>query len=240
MIRSYTEFFKEERDIYVQNVANGQVSVTFTTDSGAVESYLFPHNTDPVNLTQNFPFESIKNSIDLKKMLNRRPPAIVLMDEDEYLAYYAKKAASENLYKNEGGKKVPDVDAAIEHAEERRRGILSREPLPDAQKPEPIHDIVEDGQRFGERRTVRAREIAGEDDVINPRVLHLCNQVNPQLPENQRAPAAEILNELKSLESQLKLDDYEYIRSHGTYTSVKKWAKTQAAALAESEEVVDA
>jgi hypothetical protein len=65
-VTSYTQYFREEKEIYVQNVSNAQVSVAFEVATGHVESLLFPNKRDPLNLTQYFPFGVIKNSMDFR------------------------------------------------------------------------------------------------------------------------------------------------------------------------------
>lgn len=232
-ITSYTQFFRDETEIYVQNVSNAQVSVTFDTGPGRVESYLFPNRRDPVNLSQQFPFASIKASMDFRKMLTRRPAVLVLLDEKEYNRWYEKKAEAEGLYTvNEKGKRVPDIKAMLDKVEEDRAKFQAKLPLPDAQIPEPLHDVVEDDPHFGGKKTVQSRTSMQVDDVISPRVLHLCNQVNTMLSDQEKMPANQLLGELRDLSGELKMDDFEYIRAHGWYQSVKKWAKTEIARVA--------
>ena len=232
-ITSYTQFFREEREIYVQNVSNAQVSVTFETGPGRMDSYLFPNRRDPINLSQQFPFAVIKGSMDFRKMLTRRPAVLVIIDEKEFNRYYERKAEADGLYTiNEKGKRVPDVRAALDKIEEERNRFNAKLPLPDARVPEPLHDVVEDDPHFGGKKTVQSRTSMQVDDVINPRVLHLCNQVNTMLSDQEKMPANQLLGELKDLSGDLKIDDYEYIRAHGWYQSVKKWAKAEIARLA--------
>jgi len=237
--RNFTEFFKEERDIYVQNLANAQVSCEFPIAPNRNEGFLFANNRDPVNLTQFIPFDAIKASMDFRKMLSRRPPALQLLTEEEYKAYFAGKAKRSNMLNNDG---EPDVDAAIDASEEKRRRTSDRnyrEPVA-ASSPEPIHEVVEKGTgpggaaRFGERNRVAHNDVVGEDEVINPRVLHFCNQVKAEIEESERMPAAELLESLQDIPN-LTLDDYEHIRAHSYYKSVKKWAQKQAADLASHE-----
>ena len=232
-ITSYTQFFRDECEIYVQNISNSQVSVTFDGGQGRVDSYLFPNRRDPVNLSQQFPFATIKNSMDFRKMLTRRPAVLHLLNEKEYHQYYSKKAESEGLYTvDEKGKRVPDVKAALDKTEEERSRFQQKLPLPDAVTPEPLHDVVEDDPRFGGKKTVQSRTSMQVDDVISPRVLHLCNQVNTMLSDQEKMPANQLLTELRDLGGELKIDDYEYIRAHGWYQSVKKWAKVEIARVA--------
>jgi len=239
--KNFTDFFKEERDIYVQNIANAQVSCEFPIAPNRNEGVLFPNSRDPINLTQQVPFEAIKQSMDFRKMLNRRPPALQLLDQAQYESYFASKAKSMGLVDNEGN---PDADAAIDSAEEKRRRTADRnfrENITD-NSPEPIHKVIEKGSgpggapmKLGERQRVESTDVVGEDEIINPRVLHLCNQVKSELEEAERMPASEFLESVQSIPS-LTLDDLEYIRSHGYYKTVKKWAKTESSKLATANE----
>lgn len=241
--RNFTEYFKEERDVYVQNLANSQVSCDFPVGHNRTEGFLFPYNRDPINLTQHIPFEAIKQSMDFRKMLSRRPPALQLLTQEEFEAYYSKKANSMGLKDTDG---KPDIDAAIDTTEEKRRRTADRnlrEKVAD-RTPDPIHEVVESGTgpggipRFGERQRVAPHEMVTEDEIINPRILHLCNQVKNEIPEEERMPAKELLEELQSIPD-LRLDDLEHIRAHGYYKSVKKWAKQQMTKLVEQEEEAD-
>src|SRR5579863_975338 len=69
-IVNWTDFFKEEKDIYVQNVANAQISLQFEVAPGHTQGFLVPHTRDPFNLTQHVPFAAVKSSADFRKMLN--------------------------------------------------------------------------------------------------------------------------------------------------------------------------
>jgi hypothetical protein len=224
-ITNWTEYFREEHDIYVQNVANAQVSIEFEVAPGIVQGFLFTHSRNPMNLTQHIPFQAIRSSVNFRKMLNRRPPVLQLLTEEEFKAFYQHKAHDWQL---------PDADAAIDRAEELRQGIAQHKATTTNEAPKPIHEVVEDGKRLGEKKIVKPAEgeVVSSDEIINPRVLHLCNQVGAEVQEKDKMKAADMLEELEKVEPQLKLDDYEYLRSHGYWKSVKRWAQTQSAALA--------
>jgi len=232
-IRNFTEAFREEKDVYVQNLADAQVSCEFPLGEGRVEGFTFPHNRDPINLTQHIPFNAIKNSMDFRKMLSRRPPALQLLEQQEYEAYFKKLAKVRGLTDTAG---KPDVDAAIDASEEKRRRTADRtmrEPVSD-RSPDPIHEVVEKGTgpggaaRFGERQRVAHNDVVAEDEIINPRVLHLCNQVKAEIPEEERMSAQELLESLQDIPN-LSMDDLEHIRAHAFYKTVKKWAKNEMA-----------
>lgn len=222
-IINFTDFFKEEKDIYVQNVSNCQVSVSFEVAPGRSESYLFTNSKDPVNLTRFIPFHAIKSSMDLRRMLNRVPPALQLLTETEHDAYYSKSARDQGL---------KSADEAMAKAEARRMAVQNHQPLPDAPDPIKIHEVVEDGQRLGEKKLVKSTAASvSEADEINPRVLNLCLQVHPSIPDQQKMTAQQMLAELDTMDS-LAMLDWEYLQSHGYYKSVRNLARKKVAELA--------
>lgn len=213
-VKNFTEFFKQERDIYVQNVSNCQVSVMFEVGPGHTESYLFTNSKDPVNLTQEIPFNAIKSSMDLRKMLNRQPPALRLIDEDEYKNYYSRAAKTRGF--------DSELDA-IEDAAKRRSAAqnhLPVEPPPEMKQEEPA-----------EEKTKIAVSSGQSEEDINPRVLNLCLQVHPKLDDTGKITAQTFLYELDQI-SDLSLLDWEYILAHGYYKTVKNLAKKKVAELA--------
>ena len=238
--RNFTEYFKTEHDVYVQNMADAQVSCEFPIAPDVKEGFLFPPTKDPINLTQHIPFSAIKQSMDFRKMLSRRPPALQLLDEKEFQAYFAKKAKSAGMVDTSG---KPDVDAAIDASEDKRRRTADRNTRDYVtnEKPEPMHEVIEKGSdpsglpKFGERQRVASTEGFVSEEIINPRVLHLCNQVKAELEDEQRMSAKDLLDALQQIPS-LKMDDLEHVRAHGYYNTVKKWSKQQMAELATAEE----
>jgi hypothetical protein len=222
-IVNWTEFFREEKDIFVQNVANAQISLSFETSPGHTQGFLVPHTRDPFNLTQHIPFDAIKKSADFRRMLNRRPPALLILEENEYREYYTRKAGPGS-----------SPEQAMDAAEMRRQAIQNKTAIRDVPKPEPIHTVTQDGKRLGEHKVVTSNTQGSEDEVIHPKVLHLCHQVNNNaIPDdNQKMKAMDLLENLQTLEAELKLDDFEYIRAHGYWKTVKNWAKQKTAAIA--------
>jgi hypothetical protein len=206
-ITNWTEFFKEERDVFVQNVANAQVSIEFETAPGHAEGFLFKQTRDPVNLTQHIPFAAIKGSIQFRKMINRNPPVLTLLTEAEYNTWYERKAARSGSTPEE----------VIAKAAEERKAL--------AEKPKLTPTSLPDSDDQG---SAAPPEPVSEEEVINPRVLHLMTQVSMELQPAERMPAKELLQQLQDMEDALTIDDLEYVRSRGTYQIVKKWAATLA------------
>lgn len=224
-IVNWTDFFNSPRDIYAQNVSNCQVSVEFETSPGNRTGFLFPQTRDPVNLTQHIPWEAIKNSIDFRKMLNRRPPAVLLMNEEEYTAYFAQKAAR----MSEAGRPISTEDAMDQSSEKLQR-IHNKQDYTTDETPEPLHKVTQDDAHFGGKKRVEANEQLSEDEIIHPRVLHLCNQVHVDIPDKEKMRAHVMMEELDNIGPDLKMDDYEYIRSHSYWKTVKNWARSQISA----------
>jgi len=231
-ITNWTKFFQEEHDIYVQNVANAQVSLEFEIAPGVIQGFLFPHSRNPLNLTQHIPFQSVRASVNFRKMLNRRPPVLQLLTEEEFLKFYERKAP-------EWG--VASPEDAIDRAEEIRQGIAGHKAYTTDNEPKPIHKVLQDDKHFGGRKVVAPEDadVISSDEIINPRVLHLCNQVSAEVQESEKMRAGDMLEELEKVEPQLKLDDFEYLRSHSYWKTVKKWAQRKASEVASASEAGD-
>lgn len=222
---NFTEYFSTERDVYVQNISNCQVSVLFEIGAGHSESYLFTNSKDPVNLTQEIPFSAIKSSMDIRKMLNRVPPALKLMTEEEYMAYYVKAADVRSM---------ADANEAIADAAKRRVSAQNHIPIDSISAR--VEEAEKEAKASGEKpEQKKMAETAQHEDDINPRVLNLCLQVHPSLDDKDKISAQTFLVELDSING-LKMIDWEYVLAHGYYKTVKNAAKKRVAELASSED----
>lgn len=219
-ITNYTQFFSKEKDVYCQNISNCNVVVQFDVGQHT-ESHTFVNSKDPVNLTTYIPFDAIKSSMDFRKMLNRQPPALRILTEEEFEAYF-------HNMKDKLGLKT--VDEAQQLAEAKRVAHKERQTLPDAPDPIKLHEVIEDDMHMGGKKIVRSLDQASVEDEINPKVLNLCLQVHPQVPENQKMTAQHFISELDTI-NDMSFGDWEYIQSHGTYKSVKNLAKKKLAEL---------
>lgn len=217
-ITSFTRFFEKEQDIYVQNISNCQVSVQFNLGPGQSESYLFSPSKDPVNITQRIPFNAVKQSMDFRKMLNRTPPVLQVLDESEYQAFYARQAKSQGL---------KSIEEAIQKAEEKAAAVRGHVQLPDAPKPLKTTDVHPED----EDKPTHVQE----QDEVKPQILNLCLQVHASLEDQTRMPAQTFISELDNIPD-LNMLDWEYVQSHGYYKSVKNLARKKIADLATSED----
>jgi hypothetical protein len=207
-ITNFTEYFREERDVYVQNKSNTQVSLQFETSPGRIESVLIPRDKKPLNLTQIVPFTAIKASVDLRKMVNRRPPVLALLSETDFLAYYERIAQQMNA--------APE--SVISEAQQHQRDLQDRrvftEPEPRGRKT--LEDMAEE----------RKDEPADPQDKVTARIVGICNSVGEDVPEKDRLAAGPMLDEIKDLDAGTALTraDLEYLQGHGFYKSIKNWA----------------
>ena len=75
-----------------------------------------------------------------------------------------------------------------------------------------------------------------QDQLIQPRIIHLCRQVASDIPDNDRMPAAHFLDELESIEGSLSVDDMQYLVGNGRYRSIIRWADVRMKAMFTGEE----
>lgn len=237
-VTNWTEFFKVERDIYVQNISATQISMEFREPSGEPVPVLIKNTRDPVNLTDLVPYSLIKANTKFRTLINRRPPVAILLSEEEYIAYYEKKAELE------GDSDVSDVMARSAHAATTR----------DSQTPsmlDPVTPLRTEGMGANERaRTLReaARgelpaEFQNEEDTINPRLLHIRQMVTKQGNETDadimgRFPPQRCMNEIQGL-GELSADDYNFILASVPYKTIRKWAQGELQRLTGAGEIDD-
>jgi hypothetical protein len=203
MISNFTDYFREEKDIWIQNISSNQVTCQFEISTGNYQSVLIQKSRDPINLTQQIPFQIIKNSPDFRKLANRRPPVFRVMTEDEVKAYYLQKAGN-----------AGDWREAYEAAEEKRLNVANRV-IPENTTVLPATEVKPE-----------VVERVSEEDVIHPKVVYLMIQVDGQIPDAEKMKAHELLTELQLIEDELKTDDLDYILAKGFWKSVKTWAKS--------------
>lgn len=256
---NFTEFFREEKDVWVQNIGRNLISLEFDSGNGNKIGKLIPRVSDPINLSREVPWDAIKNSADFRKQVMRNPKIMKLLTAQEAEEWFARKAASnkKHVIDQSTGQKIPDVGWAMADAERR----INKQINP-VENPDPIvttdgRQMTVDGLHNGPRGTASSRELddiergvgpgaaanIGKDghlelrEVVNPRVLHLCQQVSYELSPAERMPARELLDELQSMEDHLTLEDVNHIQSFGTYKPVKAWARQQATRIASEQDL---
>jgi len=196
---NFTLYFKEEKDVYIQNVSPGQVSLQFGRGDDA-QGYTLRRKRDPINLTNYIPFKKIAESTDFRRMLARKPALFNLLTEEQYQSYFQAKAKVDKV----------SVDEAIANAE----AVANHKVVAPVKTTAPADE---------EENT--ASKVEREEDVVNPRVIHLCHQATSgEIPVSERMKPAELLQELKDLESEFKFDDLEYVLAHIQVKAIRSWA----------------
>jgi len=221
MITNFTNYFSgEERDVYVQNLSNTQVSIQFEVGPGRYESVLVPKTRRPLNLTQHIPFEAIKRSTDIRKLVNRRPPALQLMTEAEYTKFYEDLATAMKTSVEEEITKSLELQAQLM---DRRIPVAKTE----EEKPKTIDQV--------EQERLENPEEAAEAQPL-PQVVGLCAQVGADVSQGAKLKAGDMMAELEGMEGELRPTDFEYLTSMGYYKVIKKWASARMVGEASSEE----
>lgn len=202
---NFTDFFREERDVWVQNVSGTkQISMEFVTVNGQAIPYLLPRGRKPQNLSQRVPFTAIKNSMTLRDLLNRRPRVIKLLTVEEATEFYQKRANANNT----------TLDSELEASFTIQRNLQDKKA-----------DTVDETP---ERRTIveQAKLVEEVGEQIHPRVVGMCQESRPD-PEKKakRLKAEDFTEELSEMEGILTQDDLAYVSSHAAYKTVRAWAQ---------------
>lgn len=249
---NFTEFFKEEKDVWIRNIGNTNISLEFDAGNGNKIGECIPVVGDPINLSQRVPWDAIKNSAQFRNMVNRSPRILLILLSDQAMKFYRLKAERNNQFMSGPNGKIPDVAKAMEHADQRRKHKLSpppkdRESLAGMEQqqqqhgqnfapPESVQELnaIERGQGPGRPANLGDQDVR-VDEIVNPRVLHLCQQVSYELPPESRMPARELLEELDSIRDTLSLEDVNHIMSYGGWPTVKNWARELAKEIADKD-----
>jgi hypothetical protein len=206
-ITNFTEYFKEERDIYVQNKSDRLISLEFQVSGDRKESHRLARTLDPVNLTQYIPFNAIKNSTDLRNLSNRQPPAIVFLSEEEYKAYFQQKAVAHET----------TMEEEISRSNEKHRSVVNRTAF------KPMEKMT---QAEAEKELTKPTP---PEEQLTPRVVGLCSKVGTDIKEAEMLPARDFIEELENLEPVLTPADLEFVLVNGYHKAVKKWAQKRIA-----------
>jgi hypothetical protein len=207
-IQNFTTYFKEEKEVYVQNLGSTNISLELKGREETI--YISIARTRrPMNLTMYAPFDRIKQSVDFRKLVNRNPPLLRLMSEEEYYDYYA-KIAQEN-------------GTGVE--QEMREG-------------HEVHDILMGKRRPStdelKKETIEAIE-AKEELLLNPKeplpeVIGLCVRADESMGD-EKITAKAFKEELETIKDKLGAEDWDFIIAKGVYKTVQEYARKQLDSL---------
>lgn len=208
---SFTEYFKEPRDVYVQNLSNTNVQFQCYIANNVAKNIILQKNKRPINLTQIVSFGMLKDSLDFRELLNRDPQILRLMDEGEYREFYERLAK----------RNKSNLDAEISKTNKIQRNIMEKKV------------DAEDTPKTIDQTRLEDEYEPTLESIIHPRTAALCAQVSTDVPKDQRLNASDMMDELEGIEDELKPEDLEYIMSHGTYKSIKNWASKRLSEVSE-------
>lgn len=212
-ISNFTSYFSDEKEVYIQNLGSTNISLTIQTMGDPI--YISIARTKkPMNLTQYAPFELIKNSADFRKLINRNPPILRLMTEEEYVEYYEKMAEEEKI----------DLESAMRKGQDAHDVLMGKKRLP-----------VNELQVEMDKKLEEKEEKLLQRKEPHQRVVGLCALADKDNGPDQRVTAADMKEELESLESILTAEDWEFVASKGVYKTVKDFAFKKLEELTASE-----
>jgi hypothetical protein len=223
-LRSIERYFKDNEEVYVQNISGGVVSLTFYDTDGRPEPFSLINDRRPIRLTDYIPKEIIRKSSALRKLLMRRPPVLRLLSEENYAGTITTIAKETD--------KTPEevVDELSEKISNRRTKLPESAEEKKAKEDLKLEviDASEDGGPEGDDL-----EIPGTvDSGINPRVIQVVADCSDQA--TKRIKAGEALAEFKNMN--LSIDDLNYIIGNCGYRTVVSWAQKEVASVEKSEE----
>jgi hypothetical protein len=202
---NFTELFREEKDIWVQNVGKTQISMQFEPSPGRIVSVCIPRTKDPFNLSTRVSWDALRNSTDFKIMINRRPARLIIMSYDEVEAYFKTKAKNNKT----------SVDEEMAVSFEKQTALMEHT----------AYVAPEDAEVKTLAQMEReAEESAEEEDAISPRLVGLLNRYDKDLPKEDQISVAELKDELEVMADELTPADWDYIQSLAP-KSIKNWAQ---------------
>jgi hypothetical protein len=210
-MRTKTELFnlrkylQENLDVYVMNVSNTQISLRIKTGSNQEENVLIPKTNRPICVTKEFSSEDLSQSADFRKIMNRRPPVLVLLTEEEYLKWHDDRAEKMGTSFDEEIFNSSEYDSMLTNP---------HRTLEEAQLPKTLEE------RIAEENMAVTESV----EVITPRVMGLMAEVASNVPKDDKMKCEDIMSELEAMESELTREDYQKIASEGFYKRVRNWA----------------
>jgi hypothetical protein len=233
---SWTDFFKEERDVFLQNISSTVVSMEFRDHGGVVIPIRILPTRDPVNLTEHIPFELIKRSQDFRKLVNRQPSVVIILSEAEYRAYFEKKAQQDGA----------DPEAVASQASKRATTFdtpsqAMLDPIPSGPAPMDANSRARTAREAA--RADVAQEFTAEEDEVHPRLLHITQQFQRDTGEDadavmNRYSPNQCLADLQTLGALAEVD-LNFILARIPYKSVRAWAQQQLVQITAATQIDD-
>lgn len=206
--KSINEYFESNKDVYIQNISAGVVSLSFYHRDGRVEPFTLPNDRRPICLTDHIPVELIIGSTDVRRLVQRRPPAIRLLTREEYEEMLG-------IIARETGK--PEEQVISEVTEK-----LSKAQTKTAEIPVPAEEEV----KIEPHREMTSSDIdipGMVDDKVDPKVMQTMASSAPDAAN--RLSSNEVIEQLSLMN--LTMNDLEYITGNSSLRPVIAWANRQ-------------
>lgn len=203
-IVNFTELFREEKDVWLQNLGKTQISLQFETAPGRIASVCLPRTKKPFNLSSRVPFSAIKSSMDLRIILNRRPARLQILTVEQAMEYFAERAKEYGT----------TVEEEVEKAFDEQTALMDHVAYvaPENMVVKSIEEQVKEAEASNDPQ-----------DVVSPRVIGLISQADVDQKPEERMGVRELKEELEVMEDDLTLADLDYIINLAP-TSIQKWA----------------
>lgn len=206
------DYFKNsDGDVFIQNISGGIVSLTFYHTDGRVEPFTLPNDRRPICLTNRIPIEMVQRSTDIRRLIQRRPPAIKLLTAEEY-------SKAVELISKESGKTIEQVvDDAEDKLTKAQTKIATQESIKEDEKETVDTDVME-----SKAPRINDIDIPGVvEDEVDPKVLQIIAASSPE--SGNRADATFTIEQLALMN--LKETDFEYIIGNASWKKVIAWAQ---------------
>lgn len=260
---SHDEYFRGKSDgpVYVQNISDKQISLDIEIGPGQTQGRLIAPSPHPIDLAEEFSFETLKKSPNFRRALGKRRenrPELLLLDAQQYEAYYKALARVKNAIDHLG---EPDVDHARAIAADEIRQLTTIEVDGDVVSPNQAHNfkppktaqelivldlagrgVYANGNGFESQRMQAGAPINHRNgqiamtEAVNPKILHLCQQVSPLIPANQQMPFEQFERAILSMQGVMTNDDWQHVESFGVWRKIKTLARQKIAELASRDE----
>jgi hypothetical protein len=209
--RSINEYFEQNKDVYIQNVSGGVVSLSLYHEDGRVEPFSLPNDRRPICLTDHMPYNLIIQSTDIRRLVQRQPPAIKLLNRAEYeemIGIIARETGKST------GQVISEVTEKITNAQAHVSNVA----------PTPVYD--DEVPPKIDPRTIRQADIdipGTTEPSVNPHVMQIIMSSSPDAPT--RMTANEAIEQLALMN--LTEDDLAYVAGNASLKPIIKWAEKQ-------------
>lgn len=269
---SWVNLFQDGDDVWVQNLGDQFISMDIEVGNGDTRHVRLPRMREPYRISDEVAFVHLKSSNAFRRALAKRvrgAPEMRVLTTQQAEEYLATKARNEGVLLP--GTNQPDIEAVYQRSLQRYRDLTT---VPTSEQgpggfdvngtfapPKSAMELIAadmQGRGYNAADPNARDPAAGANlgrrdvlinEVVHPRVLHLCQQVGSDLQPHELLPAPAFLEELAALDGdfnprtrtigQLSEDSLQHLVAHGRYKTVKTWASQRLSRLSAATEIDD-